>query len=202
MAGGGSRDLGQGQGQAWEPPRFSFLFSHLWPPRSPPHSPYVCTLPHTELGSSSFTPLEGGARGGPATASGERQLGKCPWMPWWDSKPCVTLADERALVLGLEKWKAKAYTLACVSVSLVISPSHLHGCAESEAHIGRNGPKVTPSPGQSPGFLAGQVLLLPSCIGEAHLRDRICPVVLVVWLVGSDGEWQAGAQFGVVIPVS
>ena len=94
-------------------------------------------------------------------------------MPWWGSNLVSPGLRKGHLFLGLELEGKNPLLQPLVLVSLAISSTHLHRCAEPQTQKGRNWPKVTPSPGQGPGFLASRVLLLHFCIGDVHFRDRI-----------------------------
>lgn len=127
-------------------------------------------------------------------------LAPLPSFPWREEgeegslrfQTLCYLGWEKGACFGAGKGRQKLHVSAFVSMSLEISPSRLHGCAER-----RDWPAVTPSHGRSPASLLAGCCSSLLCRGSSFQGQNCCVEVGVC-----DREWQAGPQFGVVIPES
>lgn len=174
-------------GKAWDwlgGPHCSFCF-HIrgFPPTHFPSTLQILlNLPmtYTALGLLSLSPLELQLQ-----SLGRGSLGEVPGL-------VLPGLRKRSLFWGW-KWKTKTPHFSLCLSSLEISTTDLHRCAESEARRGRHWPRVPPSRGRSPA--SSRTTGTCSSFLGTHRRDWIA-----MWGSGCDREWQAGPQFGVVIP--
>lgn len=182
-----SRGGRQGLGLAWGSPLF-FLFSHLWLPPFLlplifPNSPQPTYDTHSPLAPLSSFPWREEGEEAQLPSLGRAALLR--FQTW-----CY-LGRQKGACLGAGNGRQKLHISAFVSVSLEISPTRLHRCAE-----GGTGPR-------SHQVEAGPASLLAGCCSSLLCRGNSfqgqnCYVEVGV----CDREWQAGPQFGVVIPES